>query len=86
MLKLFEGIICKIERIVGKIADKKEKELVEQAAWAFYWRRKPDQIIFAENSRPDIVIGFVEGVNWYKDHINNLSKGIVDPPENPKNK
>lgn len=79
MLKFFE-------RIIIKLADKKEKELVEQAAWDFYWGRNPNQVIFAENSRPDLVIGFVEGVKWYKDYINKVSKQIIEQPESPLKK
>lgn len=72
-------------RLISKIADKKEKQFIEDAAWKFYWRRNPDKFM-AENSRPDIIIGFVEGVRWYKEHINNVSKGYIEHPENPKNK
>lgn len=35
---------------------------IDKAAWKFYFKGS-DRII-AENSRPDMVIGFVEGVDW----------------------
>lgn len=39
---------------------------VEKLAWDFYWRRNP-KIIIAESSRPDLVIGYVEGHNKAKE-------------------
>lgn len=35
---------------------------IEQAARDFYWRRKPKQTV-AENSRPDMVIGYYAGAS-----------------------
>lgn len=79
MLKFFQGII-------EKLAHKNEKKIIERAAWNFYWRRNPNQVIFAENSRPDLVIGFVEGIRWYKEYVNNGLEEIINQPQSPLKK
>jgi hypothetical protein len=39
-----------------------DEDDVDQLARDFYWKRNPDRMM-AENSRPDMVIGFVAGHN-----------------------
>ena len=48
-------------------------EEVELEAKNFYWKRNPSKVI-AENSRPDMVIGYVEGAKWIKEQILNQNK------------
>jgi hypothetical protein len=45
-----------------------EQDVVETMARDFYWKRKPEKL-FAENSRPDMVIGYVEGYNKAKETL-----------------
>ena len=38
------------------------KQQIEEKAREFYWRRNPKKMI-AENTRPDLVVGYVQGFN-----------------------
>ena len=38
------------------------KEELDQLAWDNYWKKNPGKAL-AENSRPDMVIGYVDGWN-----------------------
>ena len=38
------------------------KQQIEKKAREFYWRRNPNKMI-AENTRPDLVVGYVQGFN-----------------------
>lgn len=47
------------------------EEQTEVAAREFYWRTTGD--VFAENSRPDMVIGFYGGAKWALEQIKWIS-------------
>jgi hypothetical protein len=44
-----------------------EQDVVETMARDFYWSRQPKGKFMAESSRPDMVIGYVEGYNRAKE-------------------
>jgi hypothetical protein len=66
--KLFKDFLRSSKILSPEIFD----EEIENAARDFYWSRQPKGKFMAENSRPDMVIGFVRGVKWYMEQINNL--------------
>jgi hypothetical protein len=46
-----------------------EQDVVETMARDFYWSRQPKGKFMAESSRPDMVIGYVEGYNKAKEDL-----------------
>jgi hypothetical protein len=59
-----------------------EQDVVETMARDFYWSRQPKGKFMVENSRPDMVIGYVEGYNkaketLYTDLINWIDNEIL---------
>lgn len=49
---------------------------IDQLAWENYWKKNPEKVL-AENSRPDMVIGYVDGWNanpaqYTEDDLENL--------------
>jgi hypothetical protein len=46
-----------------------EQDVVETMARDFYWSRQPKGKFMAESSRPDMVIGYVEGYNRAKEDL-----------------
>ena len=51
------------------LVDKQEMGIIETMARDFYWSRQPKGKFMAENSRPDMVIGYVEGYNKAKETL-----------------
>ena len=58
----------------------KNRDQIDEAGRAFYWRRKPNaNIVIAESTRPDIVIGYREG---YEQALRDI-KAALEPQESP---
>lgn len=56
----------------------KNRDQIDQAGRAFYWRRNPNESpMIAESTRPDIVIGFREG---YEEALRDV-KAALEPQE-----
>jgi hypothetical protein len=56
----------------------KNRDQIDQAGRAFYWRRNPNESpMIAESTRPDIVIGFREG---YEQALRDV-KAALEPQE-----
>ena len=56
----------------------KNRDQIDQAGRAFYWRRNPNESpMIAESTRPDIVIGFREG---YEEALRDI-KAALEPQE-----
>ena len=60
-------ISSKEQQQVTEIED--SKDVVETMARDFYWSRQPKGKFMAESSRPDMVIGYVEGYNKAKEDL-----------------
>lgn len=58
----------------------KNRDQINEAGTAFYWRRNPNaDAVIAESTRPDIVIGYREG---YEQALRDI-KAALEPQESP---
>ena len=58
----------------------KNRDEIDDAARAFYWRRNPNEApIIAESTRPDIIIGYREG---YEQALRDVKEALT--PQTPR--